>query len=294
MSKLSDLALKTVARLWKRSDAKTLGKERMPDGVTHLKDIRYGAGSMQDLDIFYPEGTITDLPAVVQIHGGGLFYGDKSLNTYFSANLALKGFTVFSINYRLAPATKLGGQLSDVITAVRWVLENAGLHHANASSLILSGESAGALLAVLTALIRTKKTAGDFGVERLEAPLGALFLSFGMFGINKRGISFGTVRATTLDKGYKKSAFYKAFDFENLSELGSLPPCFIVSSADDLIKDMTFSFERAIKKAGVRYKLKFIAKSKERYGHISNVLRPSHQYSREILEEAVEYLGMMI
>lgn len=263
----------------------------MPEGVEHIGDIPYGGKPLHKLDIFYPAAAASGLPAIVQIHGGGLFYGDKSLNTYFCAHLALKGFTVFSINYRLAPGAKLCGQLDDIASAIKWVLCNAGRYHADCSELILSGESAGAMLAVLTALsVRSERIAGEFGIEAVPANIGAMFLSFGMYELNRRGITIGTVRSTALDKGYKKSEFYRVFDYDNLAELGSLPPCYIVSSADDLINKMTFNFERALKKAKVAYKLNYIEKSKEKYGHISNVLRPSHEYSKKILEEAAEFL----
>lgn len=291
MSIFSNIALRAVARLWKLSDAKTLKHECMPEGVVHIKDIPYGDNSVHKLDVFYPVDTAQTLPAVIQIHGGGLFYGDKSLNSFFSAHLALKGFTVFSVNYRLAPAAKLGGQLSDIASAINFILSNAGGYNADCTSLVLSGESAGALLAVLIALSAgSERIAGEFGISCPPINISAMFLSFGMYELNRRGITIGSVRSTALDKGYRNSGFYKIFDYDNLAELKGLPPCYIVSSADDLLNKMTFNFERALKKAEVLYKLNYIEKSKEKYGHISNVLRPSHEYSKKILTEATEFI----
>jgi len=61
-------------------------------------------------------------PAVMWIHGGALIMGSrKGLDSRFQAELVTRGFVVVSIDYRLAPETKLPGIVEDVQDAWRWL-----------------------------------------------------------------------------------------------------------------------------------------------------------------------------
>ena len=53
------------------------------------------------LDVFYPDGG--PHPMVVNIHGGGWIIGSKEQDEALCRYVAQQGYTVFNINYRLAP-----------------------------------------------------------------------------------------------------------------------------------------------------------------------------------------------
>ncbi len=54
-------------------------------------------------------------PAVVWIHGGALIMGSRKWpDTRFFPELVTRGFAIVSIDYRLAPETKLPGIIEDV------------------------------------------------------------------------------------------------------------------------------------------------------------------------------------
>src|SRR6516165_5242544 len=61
-------------------------------------------------------------PTLIWIHGGALILGDRrGIDDTFRDPLVAAGFAVVSIDYRLAPETKLAAILEDVQDACKWV-----------------------------------------------------------------------------------------------------------------------------------------------------------------------------
>jgi acetyl esterase/lipase len=128
---------------------------KMKTTVVYKKD--------QDFEImgdFYSAGQKFS-PVLVFIHGGGLFWGSREdmkpeqIQFYTQA-----GFNVFSIDYRLAPETKLPEIKNDIISALTW-LENEGLQQFdyNPGKIAVIGSSAGAYLALLSGTFTNKPKA---------------------------------------------------------------------------------------------------------------------------------------
>src|SRR5581483_3664731 len=71
-------------------------------------------------DIF--SGAEGKRPAIVWIHGGALIMGGRrSVPQQLRQRLLNAGFAIVSIEYRLAPETKLPGIIDDLRDAFRWV-----------------------------------------------------------------------------------------------------------------------------------------------------------------------------
>lgn len=97
-------------------------------------------------------------PIIVYIHGGGLFWGSREDLKQEQVEFYLQnGFNVFSIDYRLAPETKLPHIKSDIEDALFWV-KNEGANHFNYNSAKVAaiGGSAGGYLALLSGTFETK------------------------------------------------------------------------------------------------------------------------------------------
>ena len=71
------------------------------------RDVTYGSadGVTLLMDVYRPPAGAEPYPAVVVVHGGGWYTGDKSDADVVNASrvLADAGYVVFNINYRLAP-----------------------------------------------------------------------------------------------------------------------------------------------------------------------------------------------
>jgi acetyl esterase/lipase len=96
-------------------------------------------------------------PVVVWIHGGALIMGDRGgINGRGKVMVLEAGITVVSIDYRLAPETKLAAIVEDVEDAFVWVREKGPtLFGADPKRIGVMGGSAGGYL-TLTAGFRVK------------------------------------------------------------------------------------------------------------------------------------------
>jgi len=91
-------------------------------------------------------------PTLIWIHGGALILGDRrGIDDTFRDPLVAAGFAVVSIDYRLAPETKLAAILEDVQDACKWVRDKGPkLFQADPGRIAVAGNSAGGYLALTT------------------------------------------------------------------------------------------------------------------------------------------------
>jgi acetyl esterase/lipase/predicted TIM-barrel fold metal-dependent hydrolase len=101
-------------------------------------------------DVYRPAGD-ERRPVLLWIHGGALIFGDRrmlpreQMLRYVGA-----GYVVVSIDYRLAPESKLPAILDDLEDAYRWVREKGpALYHADPDRIAVIGHSAGGYLALM-------------------------------------------------------------------------------------------------------------------------------------------------
>jgi len=102
-------------------------------------------------DIYAPEAD-APRPVIVWIHGGALITGHRNgigpvrVNRYIDA-----GYAVVSIDYRLAPETKIKEIIEDLTDAVRWVYDKApGLFPIDPERIGVVGHSAGGYLTLMS------------------------------------------------------------------------------------------------------------------------------------------------
>jgi acetyl esterase/lipase len=90
-------------------------------------------------------------PAIIWIHGGALIFGDRSQLAPEQAALYLAaGYTIISINYRLAPEAKLHAIIEDLQDAYTWVRgQGAGLYNVDPDRIAVIGHSAGGYLTLM-------------------------------------------------------------------------------------------------------------------------------------------------
>jgi acetyl esterase/lipase len=113
-------------------------------------------------------------PAVVFVHGGGFVAGDKApCPSYILDPYLEHGYSVISVNYRLAPQHPFPAPTEDVTAAIDYVQQNASEWRINRSRLVLTGESAGGLISALVGVTLPEKNrvaavipmCGEFDLE---------------------------------------------------------------------------------------------------------------------------------
>ena len=100
------------------------------------------------LDVHQPDDA-TLRPLVVWIHGGALISGGRQSIGRAGRTLLDAGYCIASIDYRLAPESKLPAIIEDLEDAFGWLRENARERlHADPQAIAVAGESAGGYLAL--------------------------------------------------------------------------------------------------------------------------------------------------
>lgn len=117
-------------------------------------DIQYAEGDeRRQLDLYLPNEGEGPYPVVIDIFGGGWFFGNKSSYKLEPAlKLIGKGFAVVSINYSLSYQQEFPVQIDEIKAAIRYIKANAANYNLDPSRVALMGESAGAHYAALCAL----------------------------------------------------------------------------------------------------------------------------------------------
>ena len=100
-------------------------------------------------DVFRPAGPGPH-PVVLWIHGGALVFGDRGMLPKEQRERYLRaGLAVVSIDYRLAPETKLVGILEDLDAAHAWLQREGPSLGLDPSRFAVIGHSAGGYLALM-------------------------------------------------------------------------------------------------------------------------------------------------
>ncbi|MBL8230004.1 MAG: alpha/beta hydrolase [Bryobacterales bacterium] len=108
-------------------------------------------------DVIRPPGN-ERCPTILWIHGGALIFGSrKSLwdsRREQALRLVRAGFALACIDYRLAPETKIGGILTDLGDAWKWLKEEGPKRFAaDTSRLSVMGQSAGGYLTLMSGIV---------------------------------------------------------------------------------------------------------------------------------------------
>jgi len=114
-------------------------------------------------------------PAVLWLHGGALITGNrKGIDNRFKDELLKRGIVLVSIDYRLAPETKLPGIIEDVQDAWKWLRgEGSKRFGIDPDRIATAGGSAGGYLTLMTGFCldpRPRCLVSYYGYGELTGP----------------------------------------------------------------------------------------------------------------------------
>ena len=148
-------------------------RDRGAPEMTHTIDFTL-PGPAGDIDarLYRPAGAAARGPALVFFHGGGFVIGDLDTNDAFVRRMAAAARTVFiSVQYRLAPEARWPAPLDDAAAAAAWIIDHAVELNIDPARVALSGDSAGAYLAIAATGILNRRAPGTIAAQVLIYPL---------------------------------------------------------------------------------------------------------------------------
>jgi len=168
--------------------------------VDVVRDIPYlNSGERHHtLDVYRPKGVVGPLPTLFYVHGGGFTLLSKETHWMMGALFAEMGFTVFNINYRLAPKYPFPAGIRDTFAAAAWVAENGTTYGADLSRWALAGESAGGNLVTALTLASCVERPEPWAraLYELDLPIRAVLPSCGFLQVSNPE-RYGRIRPDT-------------------------------------------------------------------------------------------------
>lgn len=161
--------------------------DAIEESVSTVSNLDYGDGGMT-FDIHYPvNGSLTDYPVVVWVHGGGFVGGSKEDTTGYCMCIASRGYTVVNMDYGLAPRYRHPRQVLDVdAVLVRLGGLPASIRPDLKRGLFLAGDSAGAhIVSEYAALYSNKDYRDKLGVRlSAEVMITGCILQCGLYDLS--------------------------------------------------------------------------------------------------------------
>ena len=269
----------TVSELrtkWAYYDKKRDEKLTVPENMANLYDISYGPhGESNLLDIYKTSDVNQAQATIVNIHGGAWVYGSKEVYKFYCMSLALRGFTVVNINYRLAPENLFPSALEDINSALTFIEKHAGEYCIDKEKLVLVGDSAGAQLASHYAAIFTNPNfAKLYGFTIPNVKIKAVGLNCGIYDPNTRlqndldDIFWAYIGQNT---DIKSKDFQQKIDvLSNITR--DFPPAFVMSSHRDFLLPQAQPMYDLLKSKGIEAVIKIYgAPNRKDIGHVFHV-----------------------
>ncbi|MCR5066486.1 MAG: alpha/beta hydrolase [Erysipelotrichaceae bacterium] len=234
---------------WAANDAVRDAGLTDPEDVEIYDNINYGDGSQANLlAVHLPRGTDHKLPCIVDVHGGGWFYGSKDLYRHYCSHLAQHGFAVVNFNYHLMPDYLFPRALEDTNLVMKWVAENHEKYFIDLNNVFMVGDSAGAQIGSQYLTIWTNEQYAkmfDFDIPR-EITVRGFVGNSGVYDILNGKI-------------IRLLSFYFGKEYRNRSPrldmfghiTSAFPPSYIMTAVRDHAFEEAKPFAQVLEKAGV-------------------------------------------
>ena len=261
-------------------------------GLREYRDIPYSNRSGKELlmDIYEPivdKGT--ELPVIINIHGGGLIDGNKNISAGFCHQLAKRGYLVCSLEYRLIPAVRVYEQFDDVCAGMDCIGRKLVDFDVDFTRIYLVAESAGAYLATYVAAMRKSKALQEaIGYEPTKMFFNAMGLISGMFYTTRKDSLGWFLSRSIYGKDERSLAIAEYTNPEHPEIIYNIPPCYLVTSKADMLERYTLDFAGELGNKGVEHYLRHMG-SDPKLIHAFSVLRPDLPESERVIDEIVNW-----
>jgi len=232
----------TMMKVMKRSltalDKRRLKKQGPPIYEGNMIEVIFDQTNETKCDLVYALHQDLTPPTCFMIHGGGLFYGDKNLNIHASVEMAKRGFNVINLNYPLLEEASLFDQINTILKAYDYFYQTHETYSLNMNDVYVMGDSAGAYLTLASSILVNRKD--------LIEKYGFIQLNIKIKAIGCIGIMVSLDRSDALS--FLATLAFREHDNENFRDvfasplklLSDAPPCFVMGSKEDLLKQDTY------------------------------------------------------
>ncbi|WP_045522015.1 alpha/beta hydrolase [Neobacillus niacini] len=217
--------------------------------------ISIGQDTEINVRIYTPIGE-GPFPIFVYYHGGGWVLGDLETSDATCRMLANRtGRLVVSVDYRLAPEFKFPVPVEDSYAALKWVSENGREINGNVSNIVVGGDSAGGNLSTVVSLISKERKGPAIAAQVLIYPVTSLSYDTNSYLEFQKGYGMDRDLMIWFGNHYTNNDEEKHHKYVApllAADLSDLPPAFVITAENDVLRDEGLAYAERLSKAGVK------------------------------------------
>ena len=246
--------------------------------------------------VYYP-GDAAAAPCVVYFHGGGWVIGDLTTHDSVCRQLADKtGFTLISVDYRLAPEHPFPAAIDDCYAATRWVAEHAAALKVDPAKIAVAGDSAGGNLSACVCLKAREEGGPAIACQLLIYPVTDTALDTSSYRDNADGYLLTLDSMIWFWEHYLGHGELKAGEPGNrdnplaapakADSLAGLPPACVITAEFDPLRDEGEAYAQRLIDEGVATEVRRYDGMIHGFFGMTNLV----EGSRQAMTFATEYL----
>lgn len=259
-----------------------------------------------------------DETVMLFFHGGGFCIGDVDTHHEFCHRVcAQTGWSVVSVDYRLAPEHAAPAALEDAIKAYAWLANNSHSLGASPSRIVLAGDSAGGGLSTLLAQQLTHPTEeawSDLGIagqhmykllKTLPRPLAQMPLypvtdietdypSWELYG---EGLLLDHADVAVFDAAFMQNSPLPrehVLISPMIGDNSKVCPTYIVVSELDVLRDEAFAYAGQLKAAEIAVETYTVLGAPHGFMHLMSVHSGLGQETQYIINDFARFVGEII
>ncbi len=203
----------------------------------------------------------TARPAIVYYHGGGHVIGSLDTHDLVARNLCGGAeAVVVSVDYRMGPEHRFPAAVDDSMAALDWVHANAASLGADPGRLGVHGDSAGANLAAVVAILARDRGGPTLRLQSLVYPVADFRMGSESYQKYATGCGVLTADAMKWFRGHYLRTMDDALDWRAspllAPSLAGVAPAIVIAAECDVLHDEGLAYAERLKEAGVAVEYK--------------------------------------
>ena len=242
------------ARAQMEATAQSRKAEPLPVARVEERAIPGPAGPIR-VRLYWPNAT-GPVPAIAYYHGGGHVIGSLDTHDLIARNLcAGAAALIVSVDYRMGPEDRFPAAVEDSFAALEWLHNNATSLGADPGRLGVHGDSAGANLAAVVALMARDAGGPQLRLQSLVYPVGDYTLKSASYDKFAEGYGLLTRAAMVWFQEHYLRSPADAEDWRaspiKAASLKGVAPAIVVTAECDVLHDDGEGYAEALHCAGV-------------------------------------------
>jgi acetyl esterase len=242
------------ARAQMEATAQSRKAEPLPVDRVAERMIPGPAGDIR-LRLYWPKSSVP-VPAIVYFHGGGHVIGSLDTHDLIARNLCAGAEAlVASVDYRMGPEHRFPAAVEDSFAALEWVHRNGESLGADPDRVGVHGDSAGANLAAVAALLARDTGGPKLRLQSLVYPVADYNLAGASYEKYARGCGLLTKAAMVWFRDHYLRQPADADDWRaspiKAASFAGVAPAIVVTAECDVLHDEGARYAEALRGAGV-------------------------------------------